>query len=142
VDPSTRPEAPGIAAYFEKDLFAKSIGVRILEVRVGYATAELEIEPRHLNSVGTAQGGALFTLADLAFAIACNSLGVLAVGCQADMTYFKAVRSGRLLATAEEISRTRRLSTCQIRVTGEQGELVALFKGVAYIIGKPLTAQE
>jgi acyl-CoA thioesterase len=99
----------------------------------------MDIEPRHLDAVGIMQGGALFTLADLAFALACNSHGTLAVGCQADITWLKAVRSGRLTAEAEEISRTKTVSTCLIRVLDESGNLVALSKCVAYIKGTPLT---
>ncbi len=125
-------------AFFDGDRFAHGNGIRVTEVRRGFACAEMTVESRHLNAVGILQGGALFTLADLAFAAACNSHGVVAVACQADVTYFKAVRSGRLTAKAEEISRTRRLSTCLIKVTDEEGELVALFKGVAYIKTEPL----
>jgi acyl-CoA thioesterase len=98
----------------------------------------MTVEARHLNSVGVLQGGALFTLADLAFAVASNSHGVVALACQADMTWFKAVTSGKLTATAEEIARTRKLSTCVVRITDESGELVAQFKGLAYIKGTPL----
>jgi acyl-CoA thioesterase len=127
-----------LAAFFEGDRFARGSGVRVVEVRRGFARTEMTVEARHLNGAGILQGGALFTLADLAFAAACNSHGVLAVSCQADVTWFKAVRSGRLTATAEEIARTHRLSTCLIRVLDESQELVALFKGVAYIKGTPL----
>jgi acyl-CoA thioesterase len=138
MDTTERTQGARIAEFFERDRFAQGCGIRILEVRTGYGRAEMDVEPRHLNSVGILQGGALFTLADLAFALACNSHGVVAVGSQADVTYFKAVRSGRLTAVAEEISRTRRLSTCLVRITNDTGELVALFKGVAYIKGTPL----
>ncbi|RPI14012.1 MAG: PaaI family thioesterase [Acidobacteriales bacterium] len=127
-----------IAEFFKRDRFARENGIRVVEVRRGFARTEMTVEPRHLNSVGILQGGALFTLADLAFAVACNSHGVVALACQADVTFFKAVQSGKLTATAEEISRTRKLSTCLIRVTDEPGELVALFKGVAYVKGTPL----
>lgn len=126
------------AAFWEKDRFATASGIRVVEVRQGYARTEMTVEPRHLNAVGILQGGALFTLADLAFAAASNSHGVVAVACQADMTWFKAVESGKLTATAEEISRTCKLSTCVIRITDEHDELVGLFKGVAYIKGTPL----
>ena len=132
------PESERIAAFFERDCFARENGIRVVEVRLGFARTEMTVEPRHLNSVGILQGGALFTLADLAFAGASNSHGVVAVACQADMTFFKAVQTGKLTATAEEIARTRRLSTCLIRVTDDDGELVALFKGVAYIKGTPI----
>jgi acyl-CoA thioesterase len=132
------PSGDRIAAFFERDRFARENGMRVVEARLGFARTEMTVEPRHLNSVGILQGGALFTLADLAFAVASNSHGVVAVACQADLTWFKAVQSGKLTATAEEISRTRRLSTCLVRITDEHEELVALFKGVAYIKGTPL----
>ncbi len=131
-----------ITAYFEWDRFAKENGIRVVAAGRGFARTEMNVEPRHLNGAGVLQGGALFTLADLAFAVASNSHGVLALGCQADVTWFKAVRSGRLTAEAEEVARTRTLSTCLIRVTDERRELVALFKGVAYIKGTPLWAGE
>ena len=124
--------------FFGRDQFAAQNGITAVEVRPGYARAEMEVEPRHLNAVGIVQGGAIFTLADLAFAMASNSHGVVAVACQADITYMKAVAAGRLTAVAEEISRTRKLSTCMIRVTDDVGELIALFKGIAYIKGSPL----
>jgi acyl-CoA thioesterase len=130
-------ESQGTAAFLERDQFARENAIRLVEVRPGFARTEMTVEPRHLNAAGILQGGALFTLADLAFAAVSNSHGVLAVACQADVTWFKAVRSGKLTATGEEISRTRKLSTCLIRVTDESGELVALFKGVAYIKGTP-----
>jgi acyl-CoA thioesterase len=133
-----RKDGGGIAEFFERDRFARESGIRVVEVRTGFGQTEMTVEPRHLNSVGILQGGALFTLADLAFALACNSHGVVAVGTQVDVTWFKAVRSGRLTATAEEVSRTHKLSTCLVRVTGEDGELVALFKGIAYIKGTDL----
>jgi acyl-CoA thioesterase len=131
-------DTQAIAKLFEGDRFAQGNGMRVVEVRRGFARTEMTVEPHHLNAVGILQGGALFTLADLAFAAASNSHGVLAVACQADVTYFKAVRSGKLTATAEEITRTNKLSTCLIRVTDEAGDLVALFKGLAYIKGTPL----
>lgn len=131
-------EGERIAEFFKRDRFASGNGIRVVEARRGFGRTEMTVEPRHLNSVGIVQGGAIFTLADLAFAVACNSHGLVALACQADVTFFKAVQSGKLTATAEEISRTRKLSTCLIRVTDEQGELVALFKGVAYVKGTPL----
>jgi acyl-CoA thioesterase len=128
-------DSPARLDFFENDRFAVQNGIRPVEIRPGYGRAELIVGPDHFNAVGVVQGGAVFTLADLAFAMACNShagAGV-AVSCQSDITQFKAVRSGTLTAVAEEISRTRKLSTCVVRVTDDTGELVALFKGVAYI---------
>ena len=113
-------ESQRIAAFFERDHFAGENGIRVVEVRPGFARTEMAVESRHLNSIGILQGGALFTLADLAFAVAC----------QADVTWFKAVQLGALTAAVEEISRTRGLSTCLVRVTDQDQNLVALFKGV------------
>ncbi len=122
----------------EKDHFARENGMKIVEIRSGFARTEMTVEERHLNGVGILQGGALFTLADLAFAGASNSHGAAAVSCQADVTWFKAVSSGKLTAVAEEVSRSNRLSTCIVRVSNEKDELVGLFKGVAYIKGSPV----
>ncbi len=80
-----------IARFFENDCFARENGIRSVEIRPGFARTEMTIESRHLNAVGILQGSALFTLADLAFAAACNSHGVVAVACQADVTWFEAV---------------------------------------------------
>lgn len=127
-----------VRRFLEGDRFSEGCGIRLVEVRPGFAKTEMAVTPGHMNGAGVLQGGALFTLADLAFAGACNSHGELAVGCQVDVTWFKGVTSGVLTATAEEISRTRRLSTCVVHVRNERNELVALFKGVAYIKGSPL----
>ena len=63
-------EGRHIAEFFERDRFAQENGIRVAEVRLGFARTEMTVELRHLNSVGILQGGALFTLADLAFAVA------------------------------------------------------------------------
>ncbi len=64
--------------FFKNDLFAENAGVVLLEVREGYSKAKLEIKPEHLNAGARTQGGAIFTLADLALAAAANSHGTLA----------------------------------------------------------------
>ena len=70
--------------FFKNDLFAENAGVVLLEVREGYSKAKLEIKPEHLNAGARTQGGAIFTLADLALAAAANSHGTLAFYGQAD----------------------------------------------------------
>ena len=64
--------------FFKKDLFAEQTGVELLEVREGYSKARLVITENHLNAGHRTQGGAIFTLADLALAAAANSHGTLA----------------------------------------------------------------
>jgi acyl-CoA thioesterase len=122
-----------IKRHFESDRFAASSGMRLLELRPGFAKTSLEIEDRHLNSVGIVQGGAIFTLADLAFAVACNLGGRVAVAVSTNLSFLKATRSGTLFAEATEVARSRKISTCTVRVADGDGELVALFQGTAYI---------
>lgn len=126
-----------IQEHFKNDRFAAENGIQLVELRPGYAKSEMVVTERHLNSIGTVQGGALFTLADLAFAGACNSAGTLAVGLNMNISCLKAVSEGVLQAEATEVSRTRRISTCMVRVTDEQGDLVALFQGTAYVKNNP-----
>jgi acyl-CoA thioesterase len=126
-----------IKLYFENDHYAAATGIRLDEVRLGFAKASMPIEGCHLNSVGIVHGGAIFTLADLAFAAASNSAGRVAVAISTSLSFMKATRSGVLCAEATEISRTRRLSVCTVRVTNDAGESVALFQGTAYIKDEP-----
>jgi acyl-CoA thioesterase len=126
-----------VRAYFANDHFASENGIELVEVSAGFARARVVIEPRHLNSIGTVQGGALFTLADLAFAGACNSAGLLAVGLNMTISCLKGVSKGTLWAEASELSRTRKISTCTVRIVDDAGDLVALFQGTAYIKGSP-----
>jgi acyl-CoA thioesterase len=130
-----------IQRYFENDRFAASSGMRLVELRPGFARTSLEVEDRHLNSVGIVQGGAIFTLADLAFAMACNWAGKVAVAVNTNLSFLKATRSGALHAEATEVARSRKISTCTVRVSDDAGDLVALFQGTAYIKEEPFPPQ-
>jgi acyl-CoA thioesterase len=126
-----------IKQHFENDRFAAETGICLVELRSGFAKAYLRLEQRHLNSVGIVHGGAIFTLADLAFAAASNSGGKVAVAINTTLSFLKATKTGTLHAEATEISRTRRLSVCSVRVTNDADELVAMFQGTAYIKDEP-----
>lgn len=76
--------------FFKNDLFAENAGVVLLEVREGYSKAKLEIKPEHLNAGARTQGGAIFTLADLALAAAANSHGTLAFSLSSNITFLRA----------------------------------------------------
>lgn len=122
-----------VADFFaSRDMFARHCGIEILEVASGKAKTRLVVQPHHLNGVGIVQGGAIFTLADFAFAGASNSHGTVAVALNVSITFIKATRSGTLTAEAEEVSRGSRVGTYIIRVIDELGEVVALFQGLAY----------
>jgi len=118
--------------FVAQDAFAQFIGVEVPEYGDGRATARLTVEPRHLNSAGTLHGGAIFSLADAAFAAASNSHGVLAVSIDASISYFTAVKAGVVTAEAREISRNRKLATYLIDVKDDSGAPVAHFRGTVY----------
>jgi acyl-CoA thioesterase len=121
-----------LARVFAGDRFAARNGVELVEVEAGRAVARMAVGPEHLNAVGVVQGGAVFTLADFAFAVASNSRGNVAVAIEAHLTFLRATRAGVLRAEAREEGGSRRLSTCTVRVTDEGGALVALFTGTAF----------
>ncbi|HEY7726420.1 MAG TPA: PaaI family thioesterase [Anaeromyxobacteraceae bacterium] len=118
--------------FFRRDRFARLAGVRLLEARPGYARARMRVSDRTKNGLDVAQGGAVFTLADLAFAAACNGAGQVAVAAQVGITFHKA-GLGLLTAVAREVSRSRRLSACEVVVTDRAGDRVATFQGLAYV---------
>ncbi len=121
-----------VKEYFKKDHFAASNGMELVEVSPGKATARMTVGENHLNAVGTIQGGAIFTLADLAFAAACNSHGTVAVAINVSISFVKAVNAGVLTAEARELSCNPRLGTYTAEVRDEKGDLVAVFQGLAY----------
>lgn len=117
---------------FEKDVFAKNNGIKLLEAAPGYAKACMEITSAHYNSVGILHGGALFTLADFTFAVASNSHGRVALAIDAEISFFKATSTGILTAEAKEIALNNKLGTYLVEITNEAKEHIAHFKGTVY----------
>ncbi len=118
--------------FIERDLFAGHLGIEIAEHGPGYAKARLELARHHLNSVGTAHGGVVFSLADAAFSVASNSRGPVSVAIQASISFFRAVSGGTLYAVAREVSLNPKLATYSIEVRDGSEALIALFQGTVY----------
>ena len=118
--------------FIENDRFAKHLGIEMLEYSQGRAKARMTIRDHHLNSAGMLHGGAIFALADAVFSAASNSHGTLAVAINVSISYFKAVNSGVLIASAEEVSFNPRLATYLIPVEDDKGNKIALFQGTVY----------
>ncbi len=110
----------------------ETVGIELLEIGPGHARARLGIRPEHLNGLGIIQGGAIFTLADLALAAASNSHGTAAVLVNANISYVKGISSGVLYAEAREESLHSKLATYSIRVTDEAGDLIASMQATVY----------
>ncbi|HET7578666.1 MAG TPA: hydroxyphenylacetyl-CoA thioesterase PaaI [Bacillales bacterium] len=116
-----------------KDPYAEYLGMTLEKVDPGYARASMKIEDHLLNFHGTANGGAIFSLADFVFAVASNSHGQAAVGITMTMHYMAAGQTGELLtATAKEEKEPTRLGLYRIEVKNESDDLVALAEGMVY----------
>ena len=117
--------------FFKNDLFAENAGVVLLEARKGYSKAKLEIKAEHLNAGARTQGGAIFTLADLALAAAANSHGTLAFS--STITFLRASGPGdTLFAEARERYIGRSTGCYQVDITNQDGELIATFESSVF----------
>ena len=121
-----------VQRFFKNDRFAERANIELLSASPGQARAKMTLHPHHWNGYGTVQGGAIFTLADFAFAAASNSHGNVAVAINVSITFMKAGQTGTLWAEAREVSRNFKLGSYTVEVKDDQGELVALFQGLAY----------
>jgi len=121
-----------IKEFFKNDRYAAVSGVELLEAEPGRARAKMEIRDMHLNAGNVAQGGAIFTLADFAFAAAVNACGNMAVSVETSIRFFKGVSSGTLFAEAKVVNAHAKLATYEARVTNDKNELIALFTATAY----------
>jgi len=118
--------------FFANDRYAALTGVEIVEAGKGYCRTSMKIEDKHLNAAKVVQGGAIFTLADLAFAIASNSHGQLALAINVNISYLSSVSTGTLYATATEVNEPNRLGAYDVLVTDDQQRIIARFNGMVY----------
>jgi len=118
--------------FSSEDVFARHTGIELLEVGPGWSKASMKIEPFHFNGAKTVHGGAIFTLADFAFAVASNSHGTLAMGINASVSFVKAATKGTLFAEAKEEALNPKLASYNVRITDEDGHVIAVFQGMVY----------
>jgi acyl-CoA thioesterase len=126
--------------FLQGDEFVKHCGIELVSVAPGHAVTRMLVQPWHLNAIGIAQGGAIFTLADYAFAAASNAHGTVAVGVNVSITYMKSVTSGLLTAEAREVDLNPKLASYTVNVTDEAGQLIAIFQGLVYRKSQPIAA--
>lgn len=116
-----------------RDPMATHLGIAVEEAREGYARTALTVRPEHLNAVERAHGATVHAVADQAFAVACNSLGTLAIAVSMKITYVSAARDGeRIVAEATPVNIGRKVSVWRIDVRVSGGALVASCEGIAY----------
>jgi acyl-CoA thioesterase len=118
--------------FLKRDRYADLSGIELIELEEGYAKAQMKITPYHLNAGGVCQGGAIFTLADFAFAAAVNRQGLLTVSINSTINFFHSERDGYLYAEAREINNHHKLPYCEVKITNKKDDLIAVFNATGY----------
>lgn len=120
---------------FIHDLFvADGLGAVIEEASYGYAKCSMEIQPRHCNALGIPMGGAVFTLADFAFAVAANQRGRDVVTQASQVTFLKAAQGKHLVAEARQVKDGKRVCFYEVKVTDDLGTEVAFVTVNGYVV--------
>jgi acyl-CoA thioesterase len=138
-DPQSVAEASARAMYGQ-DRASQALGMRVLEVRPGYARLAMKVREDMVNGHQLCHGGLIFTLADSAFAFACNTYDLVTVASAATVEFLLSAHLGdELTAIAEERSRSKRTGIYDVAVSNQRGECVALFRGRSHQLGGSVT---
>lgn len=121
-----------VQAMFQNDRFATENGAVIEEVREGYARCSMLLTSRHRNAMGAVMGGATFTLADFAFAVASNCEEMNTVSVSSNIAFLGTAKGEKLIAEAKLIKDGRTTCYYQVSVTDDLGRLVAEVTAVGY----------
>jgi acyl-CoA thioesterase len=123
----------------QEDRFSRWLGVEVLEVSEGYSRIHMTIREEMLNGFGIVHGGVPFSLADSAFAFACNNRNNISVALDTNMSFIKPLHPGdTVTAEAREVHNGRSTGVYLITLTNQREEQVGLFKGTCFRTGKPL----
>jgi acyl-CoA thioesterase len=123
----------------KNDLFSQWLGIEVLDVSEGTSKIKMTVRAEMINGFGIVHGGIAFSLADSAFAFACNNRNNLSVALDTAINFTKPVHPGdELIAEAKEMHNGRSTGIYHIQVTNRQLEIVALFKGTCFRTGKQL----
>jgi len=122
-------------AMYGRDLASRHLGMEILEMAPGRAVLQMAVKPEMIQGHDSCHGGYLFTLADSAFAFACNSHNAATVASGCSIDYLAPGKLGDVLtATAQERSRSGRTGVYDVQVENQNGQVIALFRGKSYQI--------
>jgi acyl-CoA thioesterase len=128
-----------VGKMMQDDLFSQWLGIKVLLTGEGYSKLQMTLREEMVNGFGVIHGGICFSLADSAFAFACNSRNNLSMALDTNITFTKATRPGDVLtAEAKELHNGRSTGLYLITVTNQNEEQVALFKGTCFRTGKTL----
>lgn len=136
-------ELVGVSKKLRSDPYASFVGAQLTRIEKGYAEAELMVADYMLNFNKVAHGGATFSLADVAFAAACNSFNQTAVALFFHIVYRKPVKVGtKLVAEAIEESAGRKTALYRVTVRTSERRVVALCEGLAYKLDSKLAEED
>ena len=128
-----------VSRMMRDDLFSQWLGVTVLQIKEGYSKIQMTLRQEMINGFGVIHGGIAFSLADSAFAFACNNRNNLSMALDTSITFTKATKPGDILmAEAKELHNGRSTGLYLITVTNQDNEQVALFKGTCFRTGKTL----
>jgi acyl-CoA thioesterase len=117
--------------------YGRLLGLEVLEVEEGKARVQMHVRPELGNIFGATHGGALFSLIDEAFQLACNSHGVLSVALNVSITYVASPSANTILqAGCQEVHKTNRTASYLCEVREKDGKLIATAQALAYRTGK------
>ena len=117
----------------------QTLGLALEAVDAGFARVSMIVREEMLNGVGTCHGGVLFTLADTAFAYACNSRNSATVAQQAAIAFLSPARAGdTIVAQAQELAVEGRTGVYQVMLANQDGRVVAIFDGLSRTLGRPI----
>jgi acyl-CoA thioesterase len=124
----------------KKEPFARAMRMELVELDDGYSVVQMVYEPDKMNNIyARAHGGAIYALIDEAFETAGQTDGTIAVALNVNVTYVSGPKPGQLLqAEARRVSQTRKTASYDIKVTDQNGQIIALCQALAFRTGKPI----
>ena len=135
---STTPQQV-VTHMMQHDLFSQWLGIEVLEIKEGYSKIKMTVREEMINGFGIVHGGIAFSLADSAFAFACNNRNVLSVALDTAINFLKPVSVGDILtAEAKELHNGKSTGLYHITITNQNDHTVALFKGLCYRTNRSL----
>jgi acyl-CoA thioesterase len=123
----------------ENDLFSQWLGIEVLEIKEGYSKIKMTVRNEMINGLAVVHGGITFSLADSAFAFACNNRNNLSVALDTSINFIKPVHPGdTLIAEARELHNGKSTGLYHISVSNQKEHIVAMFKGTCFRTSKNL----
>lgn len=131
-----------VAHMMKNDLFSQWLGVQVMDVKEGYSKIKMTVREEMINGFGIVHGGIAFSLADSAFAFACNNRNILSVALDTAINFLKPVHVGDVLtAEAKEIHNGKSTGLYHISISNQKDHVVAIFKGTCFRTDKKLIPQ-